>query len=82
MCFYYEAPLSTSRIRGEAQLILAPVPVVSPIAYRSTDYTSGDALTEVSLRKTCISEGRSRSTKRRGFSIGIFMTYLKGRGFS
>lgn len=44
MCLYYEAPLPTSRIRGEAQFILAPVPVVSPIAYRSTDYTSGDAL--------------------------------------
>ena len=44
MCLYYEAPLPTSRIRGEAQFILAPVPVVSPIAYRSTDYTSGDPL--------------------------------------
>ena len=49
MCFYYKAPLSTSRIRGEAQLILAPVPVVSPIAYRSTDYTSGDSLAFTTL---------------------------------
>ena len=48
ICFYYEAPLSTSRIRGEAQLILAPILapilVVSPIAYRSMDYAFGYAL--------------------------------------